>query len=778
MVRGRLRLYIGAAAGVGTTYAMLDEASRRVSRGTRVHVGWVNTRMRTNTLHMLNELLNGEASPKYLDVQSILKERPQVVLIDDLASSSNGRTHWSCAEELIEYGIDVIATLNVQHIASLSEKVQAIIGSEVVDFVPDRILFGAEQIELVDITPEAIRRRIAHGNVFEPDGLQPADADLFNSDSFARLRALLMRWMAQYVETQITGDDAHKEKVLVLMNDFPASSELLYRTARNAHKDSSQLVGLYIATSPNSTTEESRTERKNRIEDLGGRYYEIFHDDISSALLTFAETEGISQIVVDPQTRTQRPTSRFIYPRFGLSRKRQILGFLVAVLLLPLLTTTLVQYRGDVSVPTSLLMYLLAVVGISAVGGSFPGITSAILGPLLANWYLIAPYHTFRINNGENILELLVFISASAIVSAFVSISARRAIEARNAWQEASTLAALADSRDGDALHGILELLCLTFSFHGASVIKEIDNEERVLHSAGAHAPTQLKESDFSFPLGAETFLVASGSPLSADNHRVLHAFVTQLSRALEQLRLREIAVEADTLSRADDLRTAILRAVSHDLRSPLASIKATVSSLRQTDIEWPLDIQQDFLSSIESETDRLTRIVTNLLDLSRLEAGVLQPIHRPLSLEEVVPSVVYGLGDRAKLVNLDIPSTLSEIDADPILLERVLVNLVENALKWSPEHEQVTIRAYERDGKTQVHVIDHGPGIPSAQRSIVVQPFHRLDDASNTGGLGLGLAIADRMIAAMNGTLELRDTPRGGLTAVITLPVVVRNFS
>ena len=777
MVRGRLRLYLGASAGVGTTYAMLDEAVRRTSRGTHIEVGWVNTHMRPNTHSMLHSLLGEQTPPTFVDVNSLIQLAPQVVLIDDLAHTTNGVVHWSAAEELLQNGIDVIATLNVQQIASLSDQIKEIIGQSPEHTVPDRVLFSAEQIELVDITPEAIRRRIAHGNVFAPDELRPVDADLFNSDAFARLRALLMSWMAQYVGAQVPTSDASNSRTLVLMNDSPSSSDLLYTAARNAHRDGSQLVGLYVAATPQSSTEEQRTERRQRIENLGGQYNEIFHDDVSSALLTFAESEGITQIVVDPAIRNRTNIRQLVLQQMGLSRKRQVLGFLLALISLSALTKILIEVRGDLSVPTSLALYLLAVVGISAVGGSVPGIASAIVAPLLANWFLIAPYHTFRINSAENVLELAVFISSATIVSAFVSISARRSVEAGEAWREASTLAALANSRSVDVLDDIIELLCSTFGFTGAAVIKLSDNEQHVVLSKGDHAPTTTDKADFSAPLGDNTYLATSGPPLSADNHRILHAFLTQLSRALEQNRLREIAVEADTLSRADELRTAILRAVSHDLRSPLASIKASVSSLRQTDVSWPVDIQQDFLSSIESETDRLTGIVTNLLDLSRLEAGVLQPIHRALSLEEVVPSVVHALGERGYSVLVDIPQTLSEIDADPALLERVIANLVENALKWSPQSQPVTIRAHERDNKVQVHVIDHGPGIPQAQRSVVMQPFHRLHDANASGGLGLGLAIADRMIAAMNGTLELRDTPRGGLTVVVALPCIERRM-
>jgi two-component system sensor histidine kinase KdpD len=227
--------------------------------------------------------------------------------------------------------------------------------------------------------------------------------------------------------------------------------------------------------------------------------------------------------------------------------------------------------------------------------------------------------------------------------------------------------------------------------------------------------------------------------------------------------------MEANALAKADELRTAILRAVSHDLRSPLASIKASVSSLRQPDIDWPEDVREDFLAAIESDTDRLTGIITNLLDLSRIEAGVLRPVLRKVSLEEILPTAVQGLNSQR--ITIDIPHDLSDMNSDPALLERVLANLMGNALTWSPADQPIIVRAHERDNFIQIHIIDHGIGIPQNQRATVLQPFHRLSDSTSSGGLGLGLAIADRLIASMNGRLELRDTPGGGLTAVVIVP-------
>jgi two-component system sensor histidine kinase KdpD len=394
---------------------------------------------------------------------------------------------------------------------------------------------------------------------------------------------------------------------------------------------------------------------------------------------------------------------------------------------------------------------------------------SALVAPLLANWYLIPPFHTFRINDGENILELVVFVSAATIVSAFVAVAARRATEADSAWREATTLAALSQAHAADPVDGILSLLVDTFQLTGVSVIDTKSDTNRVLACTGDQAPINLHAADFTSEISNGITLAVNGSSLTANDHRILAAFVGQLARALKERELRSIATEAEALSKADELRTAILRAVSHDLRSPLASIKASVSSLRQPDIDWPQDVREDFLFAIEDDTDRLTDIITNLLDLSRIEAGVLRPVMRALSLDEILPSALRSI-DEPTRITLAVDDSLPDFIADPALLDRVMANVLGNAVAWSPVDQNVTMQAFSRDQSIHIHVVDHGVGIPESERAKVLQPFHRLGDSSHTGGLGLGLAIADRLIAAMNGRLELRDTPGGGLTVAIVL--------
>lgn len=803
MESGRLRVYLGAAAGVGTTYAMLDEALRRQRRGTRVMCGCVRTHGRPFTEQLLSTLTNNSGAPTELDAEAIVALRPdlrpEVVLVDELARRNPPgapREHrWQDVEALLAQGIDVITTLSVQQIDSLADTVREIVGRVGDELVPDEFLARTDQIEIVDISPPAIRRRIAHGNVFRADDLPPDQADLFNSPAFARLRGLMMFWMADRLAAGPDDLRGAHEKVMAVVAAGDSDDLVLRRAARIAHRARAQLLGVRVVSAAGADP-----AARQRVDALGGTYREVRGSDAVEALLGVAEAERATQVVIGrgPSRRLHRPggaslADSMIRRARGIdvhvvpvatpgstehhastgrvSIARQASGAVVGAALLVALTAVLVQSRGEMTVATSLALYLLAVVAITAVGGPWPGLIAAAIAPLLANWFLIPPYHTFRIADGENLLELLVFLSVAAIVSWFVSIAARRATEAQRARTEAATLAELSRSGIGDLPDVLVEQMRRTFRLEGVAVLGADGDATSVLARAG-DAPATAASADLVAPLASGYVVAARGGPLTADEQRVLQPFLGQLSRALEQQRLRQIAAESDALARADELRTALLRAVSHDLRSPLASIKASVSSLRQPDVQWAPEMRDDFLESIELETDRLTTIITNLLDMSRLEAGVLRPVLRTTSLEEVVPAAIHELGQRAKDVAIEMPPDLAEVQADPALLERVVANLATNAVHWSPPDAPVRLHAHRSGATVQLHIIDHGPGIPRHQQAAVLQPFHRLDDTGTGGGLGLGLAIADRLVAAMGGQLELRDTPGGGLTVVVALPV------
>ena len=332
---------------------------------------------------------------------------------------------------------------------------------------------------------------------------------------------------------------------------------------------------------------------------------------------------------------------------------------------------------------------------------------------------------------------------------------------------EATTLAGLAATiGQADPLAALVRHLRSTFGLDGVAILRRDDGGGWVVEtSAGAPIPSTPRDATLTLRLAEEVVLVVVGRGLSADDRRVLDAFAAQLASVVDRDRLRAAAEQAAALGEANELRTALLQAVSHDLRTPLASIKASVSSLRQADVAWTEEEVKEFLTTIEEETDRLAGVVGNLLDMSRLQAGVLEPLLRSVGLEEVVPAALASLGHRAALVDTDVPEDLPPVRADPALLERVIANLVENALDASPPDERVLVCAGAIDGRVDLRVADKGPGIPPNQRDVVFQPFQRLDDRSSGSGVGLGLAVSRGFVQAMDGELVLDDTAGGGTT-------------
>lgn len=435
------------------------------------------------------------------------------------------------------------------------------------------------------------------------------------------------------------------------------------------------------------------------------------------------------------------------------------------------MTVILVAARDHLALPSVMLLYLLLVVATASVGGAWPALTAAVAAFLAVNWYFTPPFHTWSVAEGDHLLALFVFLVVAGVVSMFVTVAARQAAEANRARNEAETLAGLAGAAlEADPLSTLVGRLRETFGLAAAAVLQHDGQHWIVEASTGAPVPDRPDEADWAMPLAEDSQLALNGASLSTDDRRVLAAFAAQLASALTGLRLRRAAESADALARANELRTALLAAVSHDLRTPLASIKASVTSLRAGDVHWSHAEADDFLLTIEEETDRLNALVGNLLDMSRLQAGALELTQRPIGLEEVVPAALASLGNRVPTVDLDVPETLPRVEADPGLLERALANLVANAAVWSPPERPVRLEGAATSSNVELRVIDHGPGIAHGDRERIFQPFQRLGDRGR-GGVGLGLAVSRGFIEAMRGELRVEDTPGGGLTMVVTLP-------
>jgi len=419
-----------------------------------------------------------------------------------------------------------------------------------------------------------------------------------------------------------------------------------------------------------------------------------------------------------------------------------------------------------------LLLYLIAVVAVAATGGLLPALGASVAAFLLANWFFIPPIHEFTIHEGRDLIALIVFLVVALVVSALVNAAGRRSAEAARARAEAETLARLGGQlmAEEDPLPVLISTLRTAFGLGAIAVLQRSGDGWRVETSTGAPVPQTPEEGEFSIAIDPEMQLVVVGPGLAAEDLSLLQAFTGQLSLALERRQLRAEAAVAAGLAEANNLRAALLAAVSHDLRTPLSSIKAAATSLLQQDVDWTPQATRELLATIDEESDRLNTLVGNLLDMSRLQSGALELAIRDVGLEEVVPAAIKGLGDRGRLVDVRVDETLPRVQADAALLERAVANIIDNAITWSPRDRPVRVDACAVGERMDLRVVDQGPGIPLDQRDRMFQPFQRLGDQSSNTGTGLGLAVARGFIDAMGGELTVEDTPGGGLTVIVGL--------
>jgi two-component system sensor histidine kinase KdpD len=843
MAAGQLRIYLGAAPGVGKTYTMLEEAHRRKERGTDVVVGFVETHGRKVTEAMVGDL---EVVPRRtvsyrgaqfeeMDTDAILARRPEVVLVDELAHTNvPGSRHtkrWQDIQELLDAGITVLSNVNIQHLESLNDVVQQITGVVQRETVPDEIVRRADQVELVDMTPEALRRRMAHGNIYKPEKIDAALGNYFRIGNLTALRELALLWLADKVDEQLDRYRAEhgigttwetRERVVVALTGGPEGETLIRRAARVASRGKgADLMAVHVARSDGLAGADPALLAKQRllVESLGGTYHEVLGNDIPTALLDFARGVNATQLVLGASRRgrlaqifspgvgvtttahsgsidvhlvtheeARQGRRRRLRVTSALSRRRRLAGFGLALAGMPLLTYILWLLGDELSLPSDILLFLAAVVGVALVGGMWPAVLAAIGGFLLLNWFFTPPVRTFTVAERENVLALIVFLVVAASVSAVVDLAARRTREASHASADAQTLATVAGSvlRGTRPLMALLERMRETFGLTSVSLLERRPGAPRspdrsrdrnawnVAARVGDKPCFAPGEGDIEVPIDETLVLVLCGRSLPAEDRGIVEAFAAQAAVALRQERLAEEAAAARPLAEADRMRTALLAAVSHDLRTPLASAKAAVTSLRSSEVSFDEEDRAELLATADESLDRLARLVTNLLDMSRLQAGALGMSLAPIGMEEAVPRALDELGEAGRSVSVRIPEELPAVRADPALLERILVNLIGNALRFSPADRSPMLTASEHGGQVELRVVDHGPGIPESERDHVFLPFQRLGDRDNHSGVGLGLALSRGLAEAMGGSLAPETTPGGGLTMVLALPVFV----
>jgi two-component system, OmpR family, sensor histidine kinase KdpD len=468
--------------------------------------------------------------------------------------------------------------------------------------------------------------------------------------------------------------------------------------------------------------------------------------------------------------RAQRPPHWMRELSGGIGGRRLLAG-VILVAGLPLVTAALVAWQRHLGLADDLLIYLVAVVVVAVVGGFWPAVLAAVTSSLLLNWYFTRPVHTLTIADPQNLLALLLFITVAVTVSSVVHLAAHRAQQAARSAEEASRLLALAQTVLGgaDTPAGVLDNL--TGTCGGSAELLEQAGGPWIRVAVSGAAPPGVAVTRVLARPGLTLAVAGQTRPVSA---RLLDGFAAQAAAALDRDRLRTQAAQAEALAEGNRMRTALLAAVSHDLRTPLASIKASVSTLRQTDVQWTAADEAALLATIEQGADRLDALIGNLLDMSRLSAGSLRPFLRPTAIDEVAPVALRGL-DAGGSVQLAVPDGLPLVRTDPGLLERVLANLFANALAYSPPGRPPVLQARRAGDSVVLEVIDHGPGVPDESKSRMFEPFERLDARSTGTGVGLGLAVVKGFLDTMGGSVLAADTPGGGLTIEVVLPSASR---
>lgn len=822
MQRGRLRVLLGAAPGVGKTYAMLEEGKRLLADGRDVVVALVETHGRAETLAMAAGL---ETLPRRtvshrgvtltdMDLAAVLARRPETALVDELAhTNAPGTAHekrWQDVAALLDAGIDVVSTVNIQHIESLNDVVEQITGVTQRETVPDAALRSADQIEVIDLDPRALRDRLADGRIYPAERIDAALSNYFRLGNLTALRELALLWLADEVDNALKSYRAQngidstweaRERVVVALTGGPEGATLLRRGARITARSGGELLAVHVSSQEGlrSNHPQALAEQRALVEKLGGRYHQVVGENVPRALVDFARSVNATQLVIGVSRRSRIAAAlsgpgigatvtreagaidvhivnhesaggRFPLPKVGgaLTLRRRLAGMLLALVVGPLLTLLLATFRSEESITSDVLSYQLLVVVVALVGGIWPALFAALLSGLTLDFFFVDPLHTVTVAEPLHLLALILYVLNAVLVSYVVDSAARRSRAAARATAESELLASVSESvlRGQGALDALVKQAREAFGQNGAQLLADGQTV-----SMDGIVPTDSSAPENTVPVGKRGTLELFGVELASSERRLLSVIATQMDAALENSDLAKVAREFAPLAETDRVRSALLSAVSHDLRRPLASAMAAVSGLRSAGGGLSAEDNNELLATAGESLENLSTLITSLLDVSRLQAGALAVSLRPVDAEDVILPAFDELHLGPATVALDLDPDLPPVLADPGLLQRVIVNLLDNARRFSPPGSRVRISTSQFAGEIQFRIIDHGPGIDAGRRDQVFVPFQRLGDTDNLTGLGLGLALSKGFTEGMGGTLETEVTPGGGLTMVVALP-------
>ena len=865
--RGRLKIFLGAAPGVGKTYEMLVQARRRKLDGVDAVIGVVEThgRVETDLLTKGIEIVPKKRVPykgrvlAEMDLDAILQRRPRLALVDELAhENAPGSRHpkrYLDVEELLAAGIDVYTTLNVQHIESLNDVVAKITQVRVRETVPDSILDRADDIELVDLTPEDLLQRLKEGKVYMPEAAERARQNYFVPGNLAALRELALRRTAQRVDAQmvdymrahaIAGPWEASERLLVAVNARPGSAAVIRYARRLADRLRAAWTAVHVETGTNqSEVERDRVAQLLRLaERMGGMAATVPAAGEAEGVLQFARANNITHIVImaprgsrwldlvrsspaQDIIRNAGDISVHVVPASYLKGRagngdiakapvdgRPLLEprALASSLLFSAIALGIgLLLRQTLAVSNVALVLLVAVLASAVAYGLMPSLFAGLVCALAYNFFFLPPLYTFTIADPENVITLLVFLLVAAIAS---NLTARMRTQAIVARQRAATTEDL--YRFSRKLAGIATLDDLLWAtayqvahmlrLHVVLLMPEggmlevragyppedtLDDGDLAAakwafeegHEAGRGSDTLPGARRLFLPMRTASGVVAiigldsdrEGPLLTPDQRRLLDSLSDQTALAIERLNLAGEMDRARMAAETEKLRTALLTSISHDLRTPLASILGSASSLKQYRSQLSDTDQAELLGTIQEEAERLNRFIANLLDMTRLESGALAPNLELIDLGDVVGSVLRRAPLKQHMVSLDLEPGLPMLRLDPVLFEQVLFNILDNAAKYAPPGTAVTLRARALAGTVIIQIQDEGPGLPEEERERVFDKFYRVRAADRKrAGTGLGLAIARGFMEAMGGTITAANRSDGsGAVFTLTLPIL-----
>jgi two-component system sensor histidine kinase KdpD len=858
--RGRLKIFLGYAAGVGKTYAMLEAAHQRRKQGMDVVVGYVETHGRVETEAFLNglEILPSRrvdyhgVQLRELDVDAVLRRCPALVLVDEFAhTNAAGSRHprrYLDVEEILDAGIDVYTTLNIQHLESLNDVVAQVTGVVVHETVPDRVLDEAAEIEVIDLPPDELLVRLKEGKVYIPEQAKRAIQKFFRKGNLSALREMVLRRAAERVDDQmraymrtrsIPGPWQAGERLLVCISPSPLAEKLVRTTRRLADELNAEWIAVYVevATKPelNLANRERIGKTMQLAEELGARTRTLTGRSIPEVVLAYARKHNITKIVVGKPVRPHwrewisgSVVDQLIYASgsidvYVISARtdekppvipgdwqphRPLSRYLLSLGLVTIATLLGLAIRGTLEPVNLVMLYLTSTVIAAFYLGRGPSLLVSILSVVAFDFFLIPPYLTFAINDTEYLVTFIGLFVVSLVIST-LTVRVRNQAEAA-IQREAHTSALYTLGRELTSATDLNQVTDIIISHIGQVFGREVtiflpaNDQLQVFASSPGYHPDANElgvavwafEHDQPAGLGTDTLPAASlrcqplktargmigvlgirprepGMLLTPEQRQTFDSFAHQAAQAVERTSLAEQARQADLLQATEKLQTSLLNSISHDLRTPLVSITGALSSLRERSLSLNKNARESLLETAYDEAERLNRLMGNLLNMTRLEAGVIRLKKEPCDIQDAIGAALEQLGERLahRQINVNLPPDLELIPLDFSLFEQVLVNILDNAAKYSPPDTVIEIDVSQTEENVTIGICDRGIGIPAEDLERVFDKFYRVQRPQSISGTGLGLAICKGIVEAHGGKIQAGNRTGGGTIITVVLP-------